>query len=138
MPPNHQLARLEPIPVKTLRREPLIMFSSSPFQSLTLALERWLARQIGAQPKVVAHEPPDQALEAVSHSTSLITFAIDSRAESTPVPGIAYRHLSPEPLIDFGVAYVRDDHSPTTRNLLRLIDEIAGGRRGTCRRAANC
>jgi hypothetical protein len=42
------------------------------------------------------------------------------------VPGIGYRRLSPEPLIDFGVAFARDDQSPTLANFLQLIDEIAG------------
>ena len=60
-------------------------------------------------------------------STSLITFANGARATSTPVPGIAYRRLSPEPLIDFGVAYFRDDESPSLTNLLRLIDELSPG-----------
>jgi DNA-binding transcriptional LysR family regulator len=125
MPGSHQLAELEKIPVTALRREPLIMFSSTTFQAFSARLERWLARHIGADPNVVAHEPPDQALEAVARSTSLITFATGSRAESAPVPGVAYRRLSPEPLIDFGVAYVRDDKSPMLANLLLLIDEIA-------------
>jgi DNA-binding transcriptional LysR family regulator len=125
MPRSHQLAELEEVPVKALRRERLIMFSSTTFQAFSARLERWLARHIGADPNVVAHEPPDQALEAVARSTSLITFANGSRAESAPVPGVAYRRLTPEPLIDFGVAYVRDDKSPTVANLLQLIDEIA-------------
>ena len=46
------------------------------------------------------------------------------------MPGIAYRRLAPEPLIDFGLAYFRDDESPTMTNLLRLIEEMAEGEPG--------
>jgi hypothetical protein len=116
--------------VNALRREPLIIFASSSYRDFSGTLERWLAGQIGAEPKIVAHEPPDQALEAVAQSTSLITFANGSRAESAPVPGIAYRRLLPEPLIDFGLAYFRDDESPALANLLRLIEEMAEGEPG--------
>jgi DNA-binding transcriptional LysR family regulator len=127
---DHHLARLQRIPAKILRREPLVAFSAPPLQSFATTLERWLAREIGAAPTVVAHEPPDQALEAVARSASMITFANGSRAASAPVTGVEYRDLSPEPLIDFGVAYLRSDQSPTLANLLQIIDEIAGSEPG--------
>jgi DNA-binding transcriptional LysR family regulator len=130
LPQSHHLARLEQVPVKALRRELLIIFASTSYRDFSGTLERWLAGQIGAQPKIVAYEPPDQALEAAAQSTSLITFANGSRAESAPVPGIAYRRLSPEPLIDFGLAYFRDDESPVLANLLCLIEEMAKGEPG--------
>jgi hypothetical protein len=38
--------------------------------------------------------------------------------------------LSPEPLIDFGLAYFRDDESLVLANLLRLIEEMAEGEPG--------
>jgi hypothetical protein len=60
----------------------------------------------------------------------MITFANGARAESAPVPGNAYRRLSPEPLIDFGLAYFRDDESAVLANLLRLIEEMAEGEPG--------
>ena len=130
MSSNHHLARLDPIPVKALRREPLVMFPHSPYQSFTLKLERWLAHHMGGEPNVVAYEPPDEAHEAAASSTSLITFANGSRVASRPVSGIAYRHLAPQPLIDFGVAYFAADESPMLANLLRLIDEMAEGEPG--------
>jgi DNA-binding transcriptional LysR family regulator len=130
LPASHHLARLEQVPVKALRGEPLIIFASMSYRDFSGTLERWLAGQIGTEAKIVAHEPPDQALEAVAQSTSLITFANGSRAESAPVPGIAYRRLSPEPLIDFGLAYFRDDESPLLANLLRLIEEMPEGEPG--------
>jgi DNA-binding transcriptional LysR family regulator len=130
LPPSHHLARLERVPVKALRHEPLITFPSPSHRDFPATLERWLAGQIGAEPNIVAHEPPDNALEAVAHSTSMITFANGARAESAPVPGNAYRRLSPEPLIDFGLAYFRDDESAVLANLLRLIEEMAEGEPG--------
>ncbi len=130
LPTNHPLARLEQVPVKALRHEPMIMFPATPYQSFSLKVQQWLARHIGEEPVVVAHEPPDQALEAVALSTSLITIANGSRAESAPVPGVAYRRLVPELLIDFGLAYFRDDESPALVKLLRLVDELAEGEPG--------
>jgi DNA-binding transcriptional LysR family regulator len=122
---NNPLARREVIPVKALRGEPLIMFPTSPGPAATVNFVRTLTRHMGAEPNIVAYEPPDQALEAVAHSSSLITFANGSRAISAPVPGIAYRRLSPTFLLDFGVAYFRDDESLALADLLRLIDELA-------------
>jgi DNA-binding transcriptional LysR family regulator len=121
---SHPLARLQEIPIKALSREPLIMFPTSPGTSATETFIRMLVRHMGAAPNIVAYEPPDQALEAVAHSSALIAFANGSRAASAPVPGIAYRRTSPALLIDFGIAYFRDDESPVLADLLRLIDEL--------------
>ena len=128
--PEHHLAQLEQVPIRALRNEPLVIFASSPYKVFILELERFLAAQMGGEPNIVAHEPPDLALEAVARSTTLVTFANGARATSNPVPGIVYRRLSPEPLIDFGVAYFRDDESPSLTNLLRLIDDLAAGQPG--------
>jgi hypothetical protein len=38
--------------------------------------------------------------------------------------------MLPEPVIDFGLAYFRDDESPVLANLLRLIEEMAEGEPG--------
>jgi DNA-binding transcriptional LysR family regulator len=124
---NHPLARLDEVPLRTLRREPLVMFPTSPGPSATASFVRMLVRHMGAEPNIVAYEPPDQALEAVAHSTSLIAFANGSRAASAPVPGIAYRRTSPALLLDFAVAYFREHESPTLANLLRLVDEMSDG-----------
>ena len=127
---KHPLAQLDVIPLKALRREPLIMFPTSPGPSATLSFVRMLVRHIDAEPNIVAYEPPDQALEAVAHSSSLIVFANGSRAASAPVPGIAYRPTSPALLLDFGIAYCRDNESPVLADLLRLTDEMAAGEPG--------
>ncbi len=127
-PEGHRLARLEQIPATALRGEPLIMLPRSPFMRFSVKLERWLAHHMGEEPNVVAHEPPDQALEAVAGSTSLISFANGSQAASRPVPGIAYRPLAPPVFVDFGVASFRDDELPTLANFLRLIDEMPEGK----------
>ena len=127
---KHPLAQLDVIPLKALRREPLIMFPTSPGPSATLSFVRMLVRHIGAEPNIVAYEPPDQALEAVAHSSSLVVFANGSRAASAPVPGIAYRPTYPALLLDFGIAYCRDNESPVLADLLRLTDEMAAGEPG--------
>ena len=124
--PNHRLAKLERIPVKALGGEQLIMHAA-PYQVVTSALKKWLTRNIGTEPNVVAYDAPDQALEAVARSTSLITFTNSARAANAPLPGVAYRPLSPALLADFGLAYLREDESPVLANLLRLIDEMAEG-----------
>ena len=128
--PNHPLAGLDEIPVTALRRQPLIMFPTSPGQSAVRSMLRVLARLMGGEPNIVAYEPPDQALEAVAHSTSLISFANGSRAVSSPVPGIAYRRTSPAMYLDFGLAYSRDDGPLLLADLLRVIDEMAKGEPG--------
>jgi DNA-binding transcriptional LysR family regulator len=128
--PSHHLAELAEIPIASLRREPLIMFPTSPGPSALDSFISLLTRLMGDKPNIVAYEPPDQALAAVAHSTSLVTFANGARAISSPVPGIAYRRISPKLFIDFGVAYIRDDDSPAMAKLLQLIDEMADGEPG--------
>jgi len=127
---DHPLARLDEIPVTALRREPLIMFPTSPGPSATKSMVKVLTRLMGGEPNIVAYEPPDQALEAVAHSSTLVVFANGSRAASAPVPGIAYRRITPALLLDFGFAYFRDNDSPVMANVLRLIDEMAKGEPG--------
>ena len=128
--PNHHLAQLDEIPLAALRREPMILFPTSPGPSALDSFISLLARHMEVKPNIVAYEPPDQALVAVANSTSLVTFANGSRAISSPVPGVAYRRISPAMFIDFGIAYSRDDDSPVIANLLRLIDEMADGEPG--------
>jgi DNA-binding transcriptional LysR family regulator len=121
---NHHLASLEQIPVKALGREQLILHAG-PYQFIAVALKQWLARNLGMEPNVVAYDAPDQALEAVARSTSVVTFTNAARAANAPLPGVAYRHWSPALLADFGLAYLRHDESPILANLLRLIEEMA-------------
>jgi DNA-binding transcriptional LysR family regulator len=127
---NHPLARFEEIALTSLRREPLIMFPTSPGPDALNRFMGVLTRLMGGEPNVVTYEPPDQALEAVAHSTSLVTFANSSRAVSAPVPGVAYRRVSPVMFIDFGLAYCQDDESEVLADLLRVVDEMAKGEPG--------
>jgi len=127
---NHRLAMLDSIPLPALRHEALVIYPSSDTPSSAERFLGALARLIGAEPSVAARELPDQALQAVARSSSLITLANGSRAISAPVPGIVYRRSSPMLFIDFGLAYLRDDESPVLANLLRLIDEMAEGQPG--------
>jgi DNA-binding transcriptional LysR family regulator len=126
---NHRLATFEQVPVKALGSEQLILHAA-PYQAVSVAVKEWLTRNIGAEPNVVAYDAPDQTLEAVARSTSVITVTNAARAANAPTPGVAYRRLSPALLSDFGLAYFRDDESPVLANLLRLIDEMAGAEPG--------
>jgi hypothetical protein len=42
-----------------------------------------------------------------------------------PVEGIAYRSMSPAPLVDLVIAYRHDDPSPTVANMVSLVEELA-------------
>jgi hypothetical protein len=51
-----------------------------------------------------------------------MTIVSGRRASSLPFPGIVYRRLSPSPTFELGLAFLRDDPSPTLANLLRVVD----------------
>jgi hypothetical protein len=54
-----------------------------------------------------------------------MTLVNGGRAQPTPVPGVIFRSLEPSPLLDFGMAYVRDDPSPIVANLLEIANRFA-------------
>jgi hypothetical protein len=56
----------------------------------------------------------------------LMTLVNGGRAQPMPVPGVVYRSLTPSPLLDFGLAYFRDDPSPIVANLLEIATRFAG------------
>ena len=97
--------------------------ASSP--ALVTAIEQWFARHLGQALNIVAYEPPDEAVAAVANSDSLLTIVNGRRAESAPALGVVYRHLSPSPLLELGIAFHRDDPSPELANLLQIADEVA-------------
>jgi hypothetical protein len=55
----------------------------------------------------------------------MMTIVNGGRAQSVPVPGIAYRQLSPSPLVDYGLAHMKDDPSAIVANLLEIAVEVA-------------
>ena len=125
LPQEHPLAQHTRIPVSSLRRVPIIMWPGSWNPELTATFKQWLARNIGAEPNVVAEEPADQAFEAVARSGSAVTLASSWR-ESAPMAarGIVLRRLQPEPIVQHHIAFLRDDPSPVLQHLLRITEEI--------------
>jgi DNA-binding transcriptional LysR family regulator len=116
---EHPLAGLDTVPVSALRGQPLLL--PAPWDSL----RRFLSRGTGEEPRVVAQEPPDQAVETILNDRSLMTLVSGLRAARVPIPGIAYRRLTPSPLFDVGVAYRRGDPSPVLAGFLGVVDEVA-------------
>jgi DNA-binding transcriptional LysR family regulator len=121
---DHHLARLDPIPVKELRGEPIGLPPAAANPNLVAAMRRWLVRHTGAELNVVSEDPTDLAVETVARSGHAAILVIRRYATIQPAAGIAYRSISPAPLVDLAIAYRRDDPSPTLANLLQVVAEI--------------
>ncbi len=124
MPKSHRLAEMDRVPVRELRSEKINLFPSYMNPGSVGALRSWLVRHTGASLNVVAEEPPDQAIEAVSLGGP-IAFISSRVAESMSVPGVVFRPMSPAPLMTLAVAYLKDNPAPILASLLRAIDEVA-------------
>ena len=120
---DHRLAQMDPIPVKALRGEPVALGAANP--DLSAAIQRWLARQTGAEVNVVSEDPTDIAMETVVRSGSALLLVVRRHAAMQPVADFAYRSISPALLGEFAIAYRSDDPSPTLANFLRLVDDLA-------------
>jgi DNA-binding transcriptional LysR family regulator len=120
---DHRLAQMDPVPVKALRGEPVALGAANP--DLSAAIQRWLARQTGADVSVVSEDPTDIAMETVVRSGSALLLVVRRHAVMQPVADFAYRSISPALLGEFAIAYRTDDPSPTLANLLRLVDELS-------------
>ena len=126
MAPTHRLAAWDSVPVRQLRREPFIALSSDVNNAIATATIVWLARHLGEEPNVVAREPPDQMAGAVAHRGSAVTLLTEKRASAAAGIGVVYRQLEPRPMLEYGVAYRTDEHSPALAHLLEIVDELAG------------
>jgi hypothetical protein len=91
---------------------------------LIAALRRWLVRHVGEELNVVSEDPAELAIETVARSGSA-AIPVVRRYATMPKAGIAYRSMSPAPLVELAIVYRRDDPSPTLANLLRLVDDLA-------------
>lgn len=131
LPVDHPLAQLEQVPVSSLRGVPMILWPRTWNPRITASFREWLTRHIGEEPNIVAEEPTDQAFEAVATDGSAVTLASSWRATSATVTGIAFRPMSPQPLLEHQVAYVRNDPSPIVQHLLVIVDEITSGNHST-------
>ena len=124
LPADHPLAQMETVPVKALRGEPIGLPPAAANPDSIGALRRWLVRHTGEELNVVAQEPTELAIETLARS-GLAAIPVIRRYATMPKAGIAYRSMSPAPLIALVVAYRRDDPSPTVANLLQVVGELA-------------
>lgn len=121
---DHHLAKMDPVPVAALRGEPIGLPPPAANPHLIAALRRWLVSRTGAELNVVSEDPVDLAVETVARSAGASILQV-RRYIATPAEGIAYRSMSPTPLVELAVAYRSDDHSPMLANLLKVVEEIA-------------
>lgn len=125
LPLQHRLAKLDRVPVRELRGEPLVLTPLKLNRALNGALRNWLTSRTGGELNLVAEEPPDQAIQAFVNSGAASAIVTSSISSTAVVADIAYRSLKPAPLITLAIAYLRDDPSPVLANLLRVIDEVS-------------
>ena len=121
---GHPLAKLERVPVRSLRGVPFGMPSFAANPDLIGDVRRWMVRHIGEELNVVSEQPNELTIEAVARSDSLAILVV-RRYFNIPKAGIAYRPLSPAPLLELALVYRRDDPSPTLASLLQVVGELA-------------
>jgi len=123
---GHPLAEMDPILVERLRGEPMGLPPAAANPNLIGALRRWLVRHTGEDLNIVSEDPTDLAMQTVAKSSSAAILIVLRYAPMPPPDGIVYRSLSPAPMIEFGLAYRKDDPSPIVANMLQLTRELAG------------
>jgi hypothetical protein len=79
---------------------------------------------MGEDLNVVSEQALELTIEAVARSGSLAILVV-RRLAPNPKAGIAYRPMSPAPIIELALAYRRGDPSPNLANLLQVVDELA-------------
>jgi DNA-binding transcriptional LysR family regulator len=121
---DHHLAKMERVPVTSLRGVPFGMPPSAGNTDVASDLRRWLVRHMGEELNVVSQEPLELTLEAIARSGSPAMMVV-RRLATIPKAGIAYRPMSPAPLVQLALAYRRDDPSPNLANLLQVVDALA-------------
>jgi DNA-binding transcriptional LysR family regulator len=121
---DHQLTKMERVPVKDLRGQAFGLPPYAANADLIGDVRRWLVRHIGEELNVVTEQPNELTIEAVARSGSLAILVV-RRYATIPKAGIAYRSMVPAPLVKLAVAHRRGDPSPTVANLLQIVDEVA-------------
>jgi DNA-binding transcriptional LysR family regulator len=121
---DHPLARMDPVPVNALRGLPISLPPAAANPDVINGMRRWLVMKTGEELNLVSEEPIELAIETVARSGPAAILVI-RRYAPMPKAGIAYRSISPAPLIELVVAFRRDDPSPTLANLLQVVDELA-------------
>jgi DNA-binding transcriptional LysR family regulator len=122
---DHQLARLERVPVALLRGVGLGMPPSAVNPDLVAALGRWLEVRTGGSLNIVSEEPTDLAIETLARSGRAVVLAVRRYVTVSPDGEITYKSMSPALYVDLVIAYRKDDETPTLANLLRVVRELA-------------
>jgi DNA-binding transcriptional LysR family regulator len=125
MMPTHPLAQMDRVPVECLRGEPMVAVSAGVNGPVATAILGFLTKYTGEPPNIVREEPPDQITAAVARSGNTIALMTVRRASLAQAEGLVYRRLSPAPLIEYGVAYPRENHSPALASLLKTVEDLA-------------
>jgi DNA-binding transcriptional LysR family regulator len=125
MAPNHHLAARVSVPVAELRGERFIGVSSGVNNAFAKDLSAWLTRHMGEPPRIVASEPPDQIASAVATSGGAVAVMTETRALVGESVGIVYRKLAPTPMIEYGIAFRKDNPSQPLADFIKAIDDSA-------------
>ncbi|HKB34607.1 MAG TPA: LysR family transcriptional regulator [Candidatus Dormibacteraeota bacterium] len=121
---NH-LAAMQTVPIECLRGEPIIAVTLSAGSLHVSGGRRWLATHLREEPNIVAEEPMDQVPSALVHSGVAVTLMTADRAALWAGEGLVWRRVSPTPIVEYGVAYLKSATSPVLLKMLGIVDEIA-------------
>jgi DNA-binding transcriptional LysR family regulator len=125
MTPTNELIGSTRLPVRSLRGEPMISTSGGVNTPLIDATISWLTEGMGAPPNIIREEPPDQIAAALAESGNAVALMTEHRAIIAAAQGLVYRRLTPSPIIEYGVAWLRENRSPSLANLVTIVDAIA-------------
>ena len=125
MTANHRLSARNSVAVSELRGERFIGVSSGVNNAFAKDLNSWLTRHMGEQPRIVASEPPDQIASAVATSGDAVAVMTETRALASEGLGIVYRKLAPTPMIEYGIAFRKDNPSLPLADFLDSIGNLA-------------
>jgi hypothetical protein len=125
MAPTHRLAKMMRVPVICLRGERMVSTSAGVNAPLVAATIGWLAKGTGEPPNIIREEPPDQMGAALAQSGNAFALMTEHRAILAATDGLIYRRLTPTPVIEYGVAYLHENHALPLANLLKTVEDIA-------------
>ncbi|QBD79450.1 LysR family transcriptional regulator [Ktedonosporobacter rubrisoli] len=124
LPKNHQLARLEQIPLRALATEPFVMYERTQ-RSLIYDQIITLCRAAGFSPNIVQEATSEQAV------IGLVAAGVGIALVSDCLSGLRMDEVSYRPLIEpatpveYAVVCKRDNPSPCIQAFLNVVREIA-------------
>jgi DNA-binding transcriptional LysR family regulator len=125
IPPTHRFMQMERVPIESIRGESIVAATPGINPNLNAVSLDWLEKYTGEPPNIIRQEPPDQVGAALSQSGNAVAFMTEHRAVIARTEGLEYRPLTPALVVEFGLAYGRDNPSPALANLIATVDEIA-------------